>query len=92
MLQRILVVSYAARVIAVRQVTSTSGAKTPGVDGVVWDSPEKKDMAVAALINATGHKYQAAPVRQVMIPKPNKPGELRPLGIPTLFDRGAQAL
>lgn len=27
-----------------------------------------------------------------MIPKANKPGEMRPLGIPTMFDRSVQAL
>jgi retron-type reverse transcriptase len=31
--------------------------------------------------------YQPQPVRQVMIPKPGKPGQYRPLGIPTIFDR-----
>ena len=31
--------------------------------------------------------YQPQPVRQRLIPKPGKPGEFRPLGIPTLRDR-----
>ena len=30
------------------------------------------------------------PVRPVMIPKPGKPGEKRPLGIPTIYDRVCQ--
>ncbi|MFC1523065.1 group II intron reverse transcriptase/maturase [Elusimicrobiota bacterium] len=34
--------------------------------------------------------YQSQPVRQVMIPKPGKPGELRPLGIPAVYDRVCQ--
>ena len=34
--------------------------------------------------------YQPHPVRQVMIPKPGKPGEVRPLGIPTIYDRVCQ--
>jgi len=34
-IQRLLVSSLAARVLAVLQVTSASGAKTPGVDGVL---------------------------------------------------------
>jgi RNA-directed DNA polymerase len=34
--------------------------------------------------------YRPQPVRQKMIPKPGKPGELRPLGIPTIYDRVCQ--
>jgi group II intron reverse transcriptase/maturase len=34
--------------------------------------------------------YQPQPVRQVMIPKPEKPDEKRPLGIPTIYDRVCQ--
>lgn len=34
--------------------------------------------------------YQAQPVRQKMIQKPGKPNELRPLGIPTIYDRVCQ--
>ena len=34
--------------------------------------------------------YQPQPVRQKMIPKPGKAGELRGLGIPTIYDRVCQ--
>lgn len=34
--------------------------------------------------------YQPEPVRQRLIPKPGKPGKVRPLGIPTLKDRLVQ--
>ena len=35
-LQRLLVNSFSAKVLAVKRVTQNSGHKTPGVDGVVW--------------------------------------------------------
>ena len=37
------------------------------------------------------HAYQAPPVRRVFIPKPGKPDQRRPLGIPTVEDRLLQA-
>lgn len=35
-------------------------------------------------------RYQPMPVRRVHIPKPGKPGETRPLGIPAVYDRVCQ--
>jgi RNA-directed DNA polymerase len=79
-LQRLLMRSWSARCLAVRQVTQDNrGKRTAGVDGV------------AALRLAKLPK-RAAPVRRVYIPKPSSPDERRPLGIPTMYDRAAQAL
>jgi group II intron reverse transcriptase/maturase len=33
------------------------------------------------------HTYRPSPLRQVLIPKPGRPGEFRPLSIPTVADR-----
>src|SRR5262249_35050212 len=54
-----------------------SGAKTPGVDGVLWNTPEAKTTAFSAL-RRHGHRPQ--PLRRVYIPKSN--GCRRALGIP----------
>jgi len=41
-LERLLTHSYSGKVLAVRRVTENTGKKTPGVDRVIWDTPEKK--------------------------------------------------
>ncbi len=86
-LQWILSHSYFAKLLAVRRVTSRKGAKTPGVDGVIWNTPARKMRGVLSLIRKG---YKALPLRRVLIPKKN--GKKRPLGIPTLKDRAMQAL
>lgn len=87
-LQNELVRSFAARALAVRKVYTSPGHKTPGVDGVVWKSQTELMAAIEKLKDLKG--YTPQPVRRVYIPKPIK--GLRPLGIPTLFDRAMQAL
>ena len=87
-LQRLLTRSYSGKVLAVRRVTENNGKKTPGVDGEIWDTPEKKTQAVHAL-KRRGYKSQ--PLRRVYIPKSDGK-TMRPLGIPTMIDRAQQAL
>ena len=86
-LQRLLIHSTCGRLLAVRRVTENRGKKTAGVDGILWDTPEKKMTAVYRLRQAG---YTASPLRRIYIPKKN--GKKRPLGIPTMADRGQQAL
>ncbi|CAA9304276.1 MAG: Retron-type RNA-directed DNA polymerase, partial [uncultured Chloroflexia bacterium] len=86
-LQHLLTHSFSGNALAVRRVTENQGKRTPGVDGVVWDTPEKKATAVQALRR---RGYRPKPLRRVYIPKKN--GQKRPLGIPTIKDRAMQAL
>ena len=79
--------SFSGRALAILRVVSNSGAKTPGVDGILWNTPEAKSAAFSALRR---HGYQPQPLRRVYIPKSN--GKLRGLGIPTMTDRAMQAL
>lgn len=86
-LQRLIIKSFSAKMLAVRKVTSNRGKNTPGVDQVVWSTPEEKGVAASEL-STLG--YKPMPLRRVYIPKKN--GKLRPLGIPTMKDRAMQAL
>src|SRR6202049_824855 len=87
-LQRLLTHSYSGKVHAVRRVTENTGKKTPGVDGEIWDTPEKKIKAAHELKR---RGYQPQPLRRVYIPKSDGK-TMRPLGIPTMKDRAQQAL
>jgi RNA-directed DNA polymerase len=88
-LQRLLVSSRAAKLLAVRKVgQENSGHNTPGIDGVVSNSEEDRIKLVQDGLSLKG--YIPSPVRRVFIPKAN--GKMRPLGIPTLKDRVMQCL
>jgi RNA-directed DNA polymerase len=86
-LQHLLTHSFSGKALAVRRVTENQGKNTPGVDKVIWKDPEKKWMAIHQMQQKG---YKALPLRRVYIPKSH--GKKRPLGIPTMQDRGMQAL
>ena len=48
-LQRLLTHSHSGKALAVRRVTENQGGTTPGVDGVIWNTPQKKATAIATL-------------------------------------------
>jgi RNA-directed DNA polymerase len=87
-LQRLLLRSRAAKLLAVRRVSQDNrGKRTAGVDGVKALTPPQR-LALAATLTLP---EKARPTRRIWIPKPGST-EHRPLGIPTLRDRAAQAL
>ncbi len=92
-LQKLLLKSEAARLLAVRRVTQDNqGKKTAGVDGVKSVPPKGRFLLVKQLHPPRWKRRKhLTPVRRVWIPKPGK-AEKRPLGIPTMLERAKQAL
>ena len=74
--------------LAIRKVCQQNrGKNTPGVDGVLCDTPEKRLALFQESHNLQTHR--PLPVRRIFIPK--KKGK-RPLGIPTMTDRVLQTV
>jgi RNA-directed DNA polymerase len=86
-LQRLLANSFAAKLLAVKRVSSNRGKRSAGVDGLVLETPAQK-WRQAQQLNAKD--YKPKPLRQTYIPKKN--GKRRPLGIPVQADRPLQTL
>ena len=83
---RLLTRSFSAKALAVRRVTENQGKKTPGVDGEIWDTPEKKWQAISRL---RYKGYRPKPLRRIYVSKTK--GGKRPLSIPVMLDRAMQA-
>ncbi|MCK1448803.1 group II intron reverse transcriptase/maturase [Bradyrhizobium sp. 48] len=78
-----------------RRLTRNKGSRTPGTDGVTRKTVEERLGGAVRFIEDIRDElhsgtYRPEPVRQRLIPKPGKPGKVRPLGIPTLKDRLVQ--
>lgn len=86
-LQRLLANSLASKLSAIKRVISNRGKRTPGIDNVLIDTPEKR-WEILQKLNLLG--YKATPLKRIYIPKKN--GKKRPLGIPIMHDRIEQAL
>ncbi|MED4284802.1 group II intron reverse transcriptase/maturase [Priestia megaterium] len=72
--------------LAYRNIKSNPGSKTPGTDGLtIKDISKLPTESVIGKIQDMFKWYMPSSVRRVMIEKEN--GKLRPLGIPTIWDR-----
>ena len=87
-LQKQLITSPHAKLIAVQKATTLNkGKTTPGIDGYTATTTlQKIQMANNLEINGKSNN-----IKRIWIPKPGKM-EKRPLGIPTIQDRAKQAL
>jgi RNA-directed DNA polymerase len=91
-LQKLLMKSEAARLLAVRRVTQDNqGKKTAGVDGIKSVKPAQRFIMAQNIHPKNWKQQKSKPVRRVWIPKPGK-AEKRPLGIPVMLERAQQAL
>jgi RNA-directed DNA polymerase len=89
-LQKLILKSRAARLLAIRQVTQlNAGKKTAGIDGLCLLSFEEKlNLNEALEISVSTWKHKK--LREIPIPK--KDGTIRLLKIPTIADRAWQCL
>jgi RNA-directed DNA polymerase len=89
-LQKLLLSSRAAKLLAIRQVTQlNTGRKTAGVDGKKALEPSQR-LALYEVLVENWKQWKHQPLKRVYIPKAD--GTRRGLGIPTISDRAYQCL
>lgn len=88
-LMKLMLRSYSNLLLSVRRVTQENqGKKTAGIDGQTALTPASRVTLVHKMQDY--HLWQAHPVKRIYIPK--SIGKSRPLGIPRIVDRIAQAV
>ena len=89
-LQKLILKSQAARLLAIRQVTQlNSGKKTAGIDGKASLNFEER-LALADELSQHHSSWKHEGLREIPIPK--KDGTTRMLKVPTIADRAWQCL
>jgi retron-type reverse transcriptase len=89
-LQKLILKSTAARLLAIRQVTQlNAGKKTAGVDGKASLTFEQR-FKLSEELRTKGNNWYHQSLREIPIPK--KDGKTRILKIPTIADRAWQCL
>lgn len=89
-LQKLILKSTAARLLAIRQVTQlNAGKRTAGIDGLASLSFEERFKLSDELKNHTSNWHHQG-LREIPIPK--KDGKTRILKVPTIGDRAWQCL
>jgi group II intron reverse transcriptase/maturase len=76
-------------------IAANKGRGTPGIDGMTVAKIRRRVNGEEAFVHELQkelrtRRYRPSPCRRKLIPKRGKPGEFRPLGIPTIKDRVVQ--
>lgn len=83
--------SFYFQLFSIKQITIINkGKHTPGIDGKICVSIKDRYTLLRNLNSFNPKTYKPKPIKRVNIPKPS--GGIRPLGIPTIFDRCVQML
>ena len=85
-----IVISRENILLAYRNIKNNTGSTTAGTDKLTINDIKNLTInevveKVRYILNGTKHGYRPKPIRRKYIPKPN--GDLRPLGIPCIWDR-----
>ncbi|MEG3857817.1 group II intron reverse transcriptase/maturase [Microcoleus sp. herbarium12] len=89
-LQKLILKSWAARMLAIRQVTQlNAGKKTAGIDGKASLTIEER-LTLSEELRVKSNNWKHQKLRSIPIPK--KDGSTRLLKIPTIADRAWQCL
>jgi group II intron reverse transcriptase/maturase len=89
-LQKLILKSKTARLLAIRQVTQlNAGKKTAGIDGKA-SLNFKERLALEEFLKSNSNKWHHNKLREIPIPK--KDGTFRILKVPTMADRAWQCL
>lgn len=88
-LMKLMLRSYSNLLLSIRRVTQLNkGKNTPGIDNRVVETNEQRSTIVRNWQGFVNWEY--LPAKRIYIPKSN--GKFRPLGIPGIYDRIAQAM
>lgn len=88
-LQNLMLNSASNVAYSVRHVSYNTGSRTPGIDGRLIKLPKERFEIYEEILNLSFADYHPSAVRRIYIKEGTK---VRPIGIPTIFDRIVQMI
>ena len=90
--QKYLVKSKQACYLSVKRVCTNKGGVTTGIDDFIPKRRKDYMDLIDKLYNLKSDNYKSSPLKRIWLPKALPSKDLRPISIPTIFDRCIQAL